>query len=79
VLLTFLLGQLFLFGTIGNTVYAAGDSPTNTAGSKLFENQIQERQKIGDSISKIMTIGVRPLLTVAGIAMDNSMVYGSSF
>lgn len=63
---------------VGNTVYAVDEKTENTTTTSVEE----WRQEIWDFIDlwlKLIYVVLRPMLFLAGIAMDNSMVYWSVF
>jgi Mn2+/Fe2+ NRAMP family transporter len=54
-------------------------STTNTVATTNLSTKMNEWREIGEQISKIATLLLWPFVTVAGIAMDNQMVYGETF
>ena len=59
----------------GNIASATNNNVTKEA--ELQAENLIERTTILDIVSKAAYIIVWPLVTIAGIAMDNQMVYGS--
>ena len=74
-MLTLLAG--YVFGVVGNSVYAqdVGNSPSYTP---QFETKMTSSINLAEQASKFLTLLLWPLVTVAGIAMDNQLVYGST-
>lgn len=77
-ILTCLSGYIFLFGITGNDVHAQ-EATTSTAWTVEFKKKAGEWSELGEKISQVATLALWPFVTVAGIAMDNQMVYGATF
>ena len=74
-----LLGSCFLFWSIWGTQTAYAQESNNNVDQQKVAEKISERSEYGVVFSKSLYIILRPLLVVAGFAMDNSMIYGSLF
>ncbi|GHV25391.1 hypothetical protein FACS1894176_03760 [Bacteroidia bacterium] len=79
-LLVLFMGNLFLFGNIGEgqSAWAQGNTPTQSTQQRLTE-KLTDRTVYAATFNKILYILIRPLLVVAGWAMDNGMIYGEFF
>lgn len=65
---------------INNNVYAADDTTATSSETKKKESDRKDSAwKFIDLILNLMYVVLRPMLFIAGIALDNSMVYGSVF
>jgi hypothetical protein len=67
---------------VGNTAYAQTDKNTTTTSTEdvlTIEQALNELWSLIDLWLKLMYIIIWPMLFLAGIALDNSMVYGSFF
>lgn len=77
-ILTCLFGYIFLFWIIGNDVHAQ-EVNTSTAWTADFSKKAGEWSELGEKLSQVATLALWPFVTVAGIAMDNQMVYWATF
>lgn len=68
---------LFLILPVGNSIVQASGAAAQHQEQQVQEKQMIERNGVLETISKAVYFLVWPLLALAGLAMDNNLVYGS--